>query len=126
MGNWYDDIILKCPNVFRKNKYIEFNEGWKDLILEASLSIENIIVNKFPKDLIEEIYATQVKEKFGGLRFYMTYYDDDIDAIIKKAETKSTSTCEVCGNLASRKVNGGWIQTLCRTHGEKDEEPEES
>lgn len=58
--------------------------------------------------------AAQVKEKFGGLRFYMEGSTDEIDKIIRKAESKCWETCEICGteeDVALR--TGGWMRTLC-------------
>ena len=77
------------------------------------------------------ITASQVKEKFGGLRFYTNGYTDVINGMISMAESMSYRTCEVCGN-PGRSNNYGWISTLCNTHrlergetlpqDEKDEE----
>lgn len=56
--------------------------------------------------------AAQVKEKFGGLRFYMTSGDDEIYQAISEAETLSHYTCEECGNHG-KKRDLAWIRTLC-------------
>lgn len=56
--------------------------------------------------------AAQVKEKFGGLRFYMTHYTDEMSALIREAEQKAEQTCEVCGVVGESR-GGGWIKTLC-------------
>jgi hypothetical protein len=64
---------------------------------------------------IPYITASQVKEKFGGLRFYTNGYTDVIGGMISMAESMSYRTCEVCGN-PGRSNNYGWISTLCDTH----------
>ena len=56
--------------------------------------------------------AMQVKEKFAGLRFYMTYYVEEIEKLIGEAEEKSFKTCEKCGNPGKLR-EGGWLVTLC-------------
>jgi hypothetical protein len=61
------------------------------------------------------ITASQVKEKFGGLRFYINGYTDEVRGMIRMAESMSYRTCEVCGN-PGRSNNHGWISTLCDTH----------
>ena len=61
------------------------------------------------------ITASQVKEKFGGLRFYTNGYNESVSAMISMAESMSYRTCEVCGN-PGRSNNYGWISTLCDTH----------
>jgi len=61
------------------------------------------------------ITASQVKEKFGGLRFYTNGYTDVIQGMISMAESMSYRTCEVCGS-PGRSNSYGWISTLCDTH----------
>jgi len=56
--------------------------------------------------------ASQVKEKFGGLRFYMTCGTDEIYDLTDKAEALSYKTCEECGKPGEER-HGGWIRTLC-------------
>ena len=56
--------------------------------------------------------AVQVKEKFGGLRFYMTGGTDEIFDLIEKAEALSYKTCESCGAPGTQS-NSKWITTLC-------------
>lgn len=69
-----------------------------------------------PED--DRLKATQVKEKYGELRFYTNYSSDEIDEAIDKAELKSSVTCEVCGEPGKTR-NGGWIVTLCDKHNEE-------
>lgn len=67
----------------------------------------------------------QVKEKFGGLRFYMNSYESDGDngvedrnklrKMIREAEEKSFKICEECGKPGSLRA-GGWLRTLCDEH----------
>lgn len=59
--------------------------------------------------------ASQVKEKFGGLRFYMTMATDEMFDFIEEAESKSTTICEVCGE-PGKTFNDGWMVTLCENH----------
>ena len=56
--------------------------------------------------------AFQVKEKFGGLSFYMTCGTDEIFGLIEEAAALSYKTCEVCGKPGEERPNG-WIHTLC-------------
>lgn len=59
--------------------------------------------------------ATQVKEKYGTLRFYVSNGTDAHYAYIDFAERLSAVTCEVCGNRG-RRNHYGWITTRCREH----------
>ena len=56
--------------------------------------------------------ASQVKEKFGGLRFYMTTGSREIRDLIGKAEKLSFQTCEECGEPGKGR-SGRLITTLC-------------
>jgi hypothetical protein len=58
----------------------------------------------------------QIKEKFGGLRFYIGCGNDEIWERIDKAEMESRRTCEECGEPGAPR-SGGWIKTLCDAHG---------
>lgn len=62
-----------------------------------------------------QVVATQVKEKFGTLRFYVvTASDEQFDAI-DEAEAESCVTCEVCGKLGKIRKEG-WYKVLCKDH----------
>jgi hypothetical protein len=58
------------------------------------------------------VVATQVKEKFGGLRFYYTGGDDKIRGMVFMAESMSYKICEVTGNRGFLHQKMGWFKTL--------------
>lgn len=85
------------------------------------------LVNKLVEDLNNyeaDIYILQVKEKFGGLRFYVSVEnvsDEDygeIISLIGQAERDSFMTCEVCSNQAELDNTYRWSLTLCDEHRE--------
>jgi hypothetical protein len=80
----------------------------------ADKAIEKAKYKEVPP-IMPYITASQVKEKFGGLRFYTNVYTDEISGMMSMAEGMSYRTCEVCGN-PGRANNYGWISTLCDTH----------
>jgi hypothetical protein len=55
----------------------------------------------------------QIKEKFGGLRFYTNTVTDEQQARITEAENKSTTVCEECGETGDGITIGSWMRTLC-------------
>lgn len=57
---------------------------------------------------------TQIKEKFGGLRFYYAGGDDYIDGMVDMAESMSYDTCETCGTTNNVGSTQGWIYTVCQ------------
>ncbi|MGW0455812.1 hypothetical protein [Gordonia sputi] len=75
-------------------------------------------------DLDRELGATdpdyqlaQVKEKFGGLRYYVELEPDrprpGFDELIRAAERRSERTCEQCGSEGSLTRRGSCVRTLC-------------
>ena len=68
--------------------------------------IQELIDNGWNKELC------QVKEKFGGLRFYINGASKECHDIISKYEKLSYETCERCGN-PGKPNDTGWITTLC-------------
>ena len=57
----------------------------------------------------------QIKQKFGGLRFYVTGDDQYINGLIAMAEEWAGNTCEICG-ARGRLRSGKWLRTLCDEH----------
>jgi hypothetical protein len=56
--------------------------------------------------------ASQVKQKYGGLRFYMTCGTNEINDLINEAEELACKTCEECGSPGEERGDS-WINTLC-------------
>jgi hypothetical protein len=67
------------------------------------------------KPKVDWIRVEQIKEKFGGLRFYYQGGDDYISGMVTMAESWAGRTCETCGEKGDHRT-GGWIRTLCDKH----------
>ena len=65
-----------------------------------------------------QVIATQIKEKFGELRFYYYGGDDYCSGVESMAESMSAVTCEVCGSSGKLR-GGGWVRTLCDEHAKE-------
>ena len=111
----------------------EHGDGWYQIIDSLCANIQHHIDynNKnFEKGYtqykqVPQVVATQVKEKFGTLRFYYDGGDDVIDGMVNMAESWSTVTCEECGAPGTQNSQG-WIKTLCETHRQEREKRYES
>lgn len=93
----------------------ECGDGWFEIIDRLSLQIETECMRLSVQQNIPEEslpIAVQVKEKFGGLRFYMSGTTDAMDALIAKAYEEAKRTCEQCGAPGNLRDNG-WMMTLC-------------
>ena len=98
---WYNILDNLCSMIMAHNK----NLNWKiKYDIEKGKATE--------ADLVPVIQATQVKEKFGGLRFYTNSTDDYVEGLVGMAEAMSECTCEECGN-PGKQNDHGWIRTLC-------------
>jgi hypothetical protein len=96
------------------SSFFQCSSGWHPLIQEL---IQDLIELGWNKE------ACQIKEKFGGLRFYINEGSNEIYDRITEAEGKSYSICEHCGSPGEIRKDLRWIRTLCDTHyHEKKEE----
>jgi len=81
------------------------------------IKLRRYIVNKAKQeqfDKFSSVQITQIKEKFGGLRFYYNGGDDYIHGMCWIAESMSYKICETCGSTENvHQTKGGWITTIC-------------
>jgi hypothetical protein len=124
-------LIEKYPEIFRltitplesKLQYpitlfsFECGDGWYNIIDAVCAQIENREHNNNNVDWLS-VVATQVKEKYGTLRFYYVGGDDYIDGVVAMAEAMSAVTCETCG-APGKLREGGWLKTLCDEHAKE-------
>lgn len=93
----------------------ECGDGWFKIIDQLSADITAID---------KDVMAVQVKEKYGGLRFYIEGGAEHIYDLIDEAEERSLVTCERCGEPGTTR-NEGWVYTMCdkcwkeKSEGEK-------
>ena len=99
---------------------IACGDGWYDIIDTLCSNIKHYARQQNLKDDAGEfvVEALQVKEKFGGLRFYICGGDTYTDGLISMAESMSCKICEECGCPGKGNKNG-WIKTLCLPCREK-------
>ena len=94
-------------------------DGWYNIIDAVCAMIQNHErTNKLNNVVMPPVIATQVKEKYGTLRFYYTGGDDYINGVVAMAEYMSRVTCETCGAPGEIREDG-WIRTLCDEHAKE-------
>lgn len=125
-----DELLCsKYPKIFKNRNGdpkdtlmcfgFECGNGWFDLLDTLCRNIQSHLdwINK-NDDVVHQVVAVQVKEKFGGLRFYYDGGDEYISGLVSMACSMSTHICEVCGDKGS--IRGkGWITTLCDEHAKE-------
>ena len=90
-------------------------DGWRIAFCDRMCDEIQKEYEKLPDDKKKDFYIVQAKEKFGGLRIYMTFYVDSIESIIQKYSELSEITCVQCGKPASY-ISRGWICPWCNEH----------
>lgn len=123
----YEEFAKKMETQFPlmfENKYGGFavGVGWWPIIESLCANIQSHIdwkqeqKDKYQRgEGCSQVYVEQIKEKFGGLRFYYQGGDDKIDGMVRMAEAWADHSCEECGAPGTRR-SGGWIRTLCDMH----------
>jgi len=104
---------------------IAVDSGWMPLVDTLADKIAEI-------DIDNKVRFVQIKEKFGGLRFYTQFVNlnikenakdkelwDAVCKLISEAETQSYITCEVCGQMGKLRNKFRWMKTLCDDHTEE-------
>lgn len=105
-SGWYQIIRSLCANI---QSYIDSRECHRLSLMKSNP------MNRALPEQIEQVTVDQIKEKFGGLRFYYSGGDEKIDGMVMMAESWAAHTCETCGKPGKSR-DGGWIRTLCDEH----------
>lgn len=95
-------------------------DGWFELIDRLCATLQfHTDKNGYP-----QVVATQVKEKFGRLRFYHRYVEPEtppnfprpyefLEGMIDFAEIMSENTCEICGEKGKVQTKNRWVSVRC-------------
>ena len=90
--------------------------GWWPILESLCANIQHYSDCKEKQgNFIPQVTVEQIKEKFGGLRFYYIGGDDVVDGMVRMAESWAEHACEECGKPGQSR-RGGWIKTLCDEH----------
>ena len=112
-GNKVNEIQLQIEALrdkFLPNYYksIDVDEGWYQLVIDCDRELTVIDPN---------YQIAQVKQKFGGLRYYfqssLSGERKAMDDVVTKYEAVAAVTCEATGNPGVlMKSEGGWVKIL--------------
>jgi hypothetical protein len=106
MNTIFDDDRYRY-SITREEAKSDVGKGWASLL------------DKIYDNLRPETQVLQVKEKFGGLRFYVGGATTEEFDVIDQAEEDSYTICEQCGKEGKLREDLGWILTLCDEHYEE-------
>lgn len=96
----------KTNDIITERSYFSIGDGWLGITQQL---IQDLI------DLGWDKQVYQVKEKFGGGRFYTNGLTAEMVSRILKWEKETFKTCELCGTTDEVTTEGkSWIVTLCK------------
>jgi hypothetical protein len=96
----------------------QHGDDWFDILWRLCGDLEPLVA-ELEKQTGRQFEVLQVKEKFGGLRFYVNHANDGIRQRIQTAKGESFDTCEICGKPGELRESR-WIRTLCEEHTSTD------
>jgi hypothetical protein len=111
--------ILKDHFTHVERAYLGTGIGWYNLIYTLTNCIDRRLEHLNKDGGNRKVVIAQIKEKFGGLRYYADgHVDEQMDGMIDMAEALSYTICEECGQPGKLR-SGGWMRTLCDKHEEE-------
>jgi len=104
-----EDIARRVQAGLCKDAYVA--KGWRPMVIELNEKLRAID----PSYRID-----QIKEKFGGLRYYVAFCDDcslddakKMNDLIEQAEENSYEVCQTCGAAGRMRVTKGYLHAEC-------------
>lgn len=98
-------LLKEFPGMFDLDYGFAVGDGWYKLIRGLCKDI-------YPLYKQKPFKVIQIKQKFGGLRFYIEPPIKEVQEHISLTESLSLNTCESCGDWGDLRVSD-WLITLC-------------
>lgn len=127
-----EELIKKYPKIFEQYEgnpsmvnWLDLPKGWISVVDKLCGAVQSYIdnVTRYTEGKTyktSQVTCTQMKEKFGGLRFYVNGGDNHTDGMIYMAEHLCSLTCQNCGSEKNIGQTKGWITTLCEECGKEE------
>lgn len=121
------ELIAKHPKIFEPYpgnpglvNWSGIPQGWIPIIDDLCSCIQHYIdttvqyIEGTPVKC-SQVTCTQMKEKFGELRFYYQGGNEVIEGMVEMATFLCSHTCELCGaRTEGAKSYNGWINVYCK------------
>lgn len=100
--------------------------GWNNLILCWAEKVREVALEK---DILNDIWVSDIKEKYGTLRIYFNYSIPEIDDLVYMAEHLSRYICYKCGHIGRSsnekklviyRSRGFWVSYQCKKCAKKE------
>ena len=124
-------LIKKYPFILPKNNFdlglsndYNFNytildhmpNGWRTKFGAKLLKELKEAILEYKEDFLYEYFVSQVKEKWGGLRWYDYGSTERMRKVLDKYSKISYKICIVCGKKGKIDKGYSWVMPLCRRH----------
>jgi len=102
----------------------ECGDGWEPSIRKAAEKLEvlfQVAIKKDPEGYEAGYYRTsQLKEKYGSGRWYLSGGTDEMHDIVEAWEEETYTICETCGKPGE--IRGkGWLYCACFDHAKLED-----
>jgi hypothetical protein len=128
-----EKLCAKYPKIFvnRHGKKTETamcwgfacGDGWYWLIDKLCSNLQWDTDKNNSHDQYPQVVASQVKEKFGTLRFYVESATSEQFSVIGFAESLSSDICEDCGTTENMGRTQGWLRNICYDCSKEQKNP---
>ena len=109
---WWDRDTQSYKWNYKTTVLDDVPKGWEDLILCMAEDIKPLLEES---GQLNDFFTEQVKEKFGGLRFYHNQKcPEEVNEIIHDYAILSENICVGCGKPDALIIPIGWILPWCR------------
>lgn len=118
------ELVAKYPEIFVGGSY-QIPKGWIGIVDDMCSSIQSYIHHSSryvdgEEFLTPQVICTQMKEKWGGLRFYYKGGDDTTYGMIYMTQHLSWSTCDECSSRENvGHITSGWHRIMCQSCAEE-------
>lgn len=117
-----EELQARFPYMFEgPNIGLDLCDGWLPILTVACEKVDAILGPDKAG-----FFFHQIKEKYGGARFYFggsaTMTEEiwkAIQAVLDNAETATETACMRCGAPAQIELYGTWYACLCQVHAEE-------
>lgn len=112
--DWYGNPVSDEKYDYSYTFLDDMPEGWRKCF--GLLLCEDIKNELIRCNFLDDYRVLQVKEKYGGLRWYTggVPKDSKLDEIVHKYEHLSEQVCITCGKVGVPVIDDGWISPQCK------------
>lgn len=117
-NRWDGGLNINGPFDFSYNELYGMPNGWLFNFGEELVTKLASLLEERGPDTIYRYFITDIKEKYGTLRWYDGGATDKMYKVINEYEVKSASVCLVCGEEGEIDESVYWLEPLCPKHKE--------